>query len=46
LGCRNFKGGGFILWEGGPVGTNPKMVEKLGWANDEAAKYGAVFYKQ
>lgn len=39
-------GGGYLFWEGGPVGTNPDLVQKLGWANDEAAKYGKDFYKK
>lgn len=33
-------GAGYVFWEGGAVGNSPQMIERLGWANDEAANYG------
>lgn len=39
-------GGGFIFWDGGPVGMSETMTTRLGWANDEAAKYGHTFYQK
>jgi hypothetical protein len=39
-------GGGYIFWEGGPVGSDPRIVERLGWANDEAVAYGQTFYQK
>lgn len=43
---RYAPGGGFIFWDGGPVGMSETMTTRLGWANDEAVKYGKTFYRK
>lgn len=39
------KDGGYVFWNGGPVGSSKTVSERLNWADDEANKYGKEFYK-
>ncbi len=39
------RNGRFIFWDGGPMGTSQKVMNRLAWANEEAMRYGAEFYK-
>ena len=39
------QGGGYIFWDGDPVGNSPEMLQKVAWLTDETRKYGSVFYK-
>jgi uroporphyrinogen-III decarboxylase len=38
--------GAFVFWDGGGVGTENDMVQKIAWAQDEMRKYGAHYYQK
>lgn len=40
------RGGGFVFWDGNPVGTSQDMIQKMAWVKDETLKYGKYFYKK
>lgn len=43
---RYAPGGGYVFWDGDPVGTSEDMKRKIGWLADEARTYGKAFYKE
>jgi uroporphyrinogen-III decarboxylase len=38
--------GAFVFWDGGGVGAEGDMLQKLAWVEDEARKYGAHYYQK
>lgn len=38
--------GGMIFWDGGPMGSSEKVLSRLAWANEEANRYGDLFYQR
>jgi len=42
---RFAKDGGYVFWDGDPVGSTEDMLKKFEWVTDEARKYGKEFYK-
>jgi uroporphyrinogen-III decarboxylase len=36
----------FVFWDGGGVGTDEDVLQKIAWAQDEARKYGAHYYQK
>jgi uroporphyrinogen-III decarboxylase len=38
--------GAFVFWDGGGVGAEEDMLQKLAWVEDEARNYGAQYYQK
>ena len=38
-------GGGYVFWNGDPVGNSEDMLQKMAWLDDEARTYGREYYK-
>lgn len=39
-------GGGFVFWDGDPMGQSDDVKQKFAWLADEARTYGRAFYKK
>ena len=40
------KNGAYIFWDGGAVGNDASLAQKIAWDQDEARKYGANYYER